>query len=253
MEKNYFLLLCILCLLYNTSEAQTISVYQYRKVADENISEFIHRETTYWSKVAQKAIDDGKLNQWILLQKVGGYDLPNSSNFLFINAFPDINVNIGEVWNAGNVFPDVPMSAIETNSLSTTITMAFVQPMEWEEVEGANAAEDFNFVKFNYWNTSNPNQFVNLEKEHWGPFINAEMEKEGCNQVAWGNAVIINPRGPNIPGNTISFDIYPTLKDVLLPSFSDDVVFPQEGLNKLGELVTSRTEAIYQVVMAVTK
>ncbi|MCB0670247.1 MAG: hypothetical protein KDC80_30680 [Saprospiraceae bacterium] len=45
------------------------------------------------------------------------------------------------------------------------------------------------------------------------------MEKERCNQVAWGNAVIINLRGLNIPGNTISLDNYPTLREVLLSSF----------------------------------
>lgn len=252
MKKRYFFFLFVFLTSIITSSAQAISVYQYRKVQDDKISDFIYRETTYWSKIAQKAVDEGKLNQWILLQKVGGYDLPNSSNFLFINTFADINVNMGEVWNPANVFPDIPTSEIETNSLSTVTTMAFVQPMEWQEVDGANAAEDFKLVKFNYWNTSDPAQFVALEKEHWGPFINGEMEKEGCNQVAWGNAVIISPRGPNIPGNTISFDIYPSLKDVLLPSFSDGVVFPQEGLDQLAELVTSRTESLYQVVMAVT-
>ena len=36
-------------------------------------------------KGLQKAIDAKKMNFWGLFEKVGGYDLPNSSNFLFIN------------------------------------------------------------------------------------------------------------------------------------------------------------------------
>ena len=62
-----------------------VSVYQYRHVPADKVEEFIKRETTYWSKVAQKALDAKKMNFWGLFEKVGGYDLPNSSNFLFIN------------------------------------------------------------------------------------------------------------------------------------------------------------------------
>src|SRR5258705_12791177 len=93
-----------------TSIAQ-ITTYQYRHVPDEKIDEFIKRETTYWSKVAQKAVDNKKMSFWALLEKIGGYDLLNSSNFLFINTFPDIYaVYRGEVFNASAIFPDIQMN-----------------------------------------------------------------------------------------------------------------------------------------------
>jgi len=41
--------------------SQDISVYQYRKVDNDKVDEFIKRETEYWSQVAQKAVDDGNL------------------------------------------------------------------------------------------------------------------------------------------------------------------------------------------------
>lgn len=252
MRKYCFLFLTFLFLQLSVAFSQPVSVYQYRQVPPDKVAEFLHRETTYWSKVAQKAVDAGTLNQWILLEKVGGYDLPNSSNYLFINTLPDINANMGQIWNAAAVFPDVPMASIETNSISTVTTMAFVRPMEWVEKEGSVPSEHFRFVKFNYWKTTNPNQFVALEAEHWKPFIQKEMMNAGVNQVAWGNAVILSPRGPNLPGNTISFDLYPSIKDALMPSWPEGTVFPAAGLAKLGELQDGRTESLYRVVMAVT-
>jgi len=44
-----------------TSPAQPITVYQYRQVPDDKIEEFIKRETTYWSKVAEKVLKKGIL------------------------------------------------------------------------------------------------------------------------------------------------------------------------------------------------
>ena len=66
---------------------QSITVYQYRNVPDDKIDEFIKRETTYWSKLAEKAVKDKTMTFWAVLEKVGGYDMANSSNFLFINTF----------------------------------------------------------------------------------------------------------------------------------------------------------------------
>ena len=67
------------------SVAQGITNYQFRKVEQANMQEFIKRETTYWSKVAEAAIEKGNLTFWGLFVKVGGFDIPNSPNVLFIN------------------------------------------------------------------------------------------------------------------------------------------------------------------------
>src|SRR3990172_3846970 len=96
-----------------------ITVYQYRHVPNGKVEEFLKRETTYWSIVAEKALAGGNLTFWALLEKVGGYDLENSSNYLFVNTYKDID-KIGDVWNsAGTVFPNVTMDKMETNSMST--------------------------------------------------------------------------------------------------------------------------------------
>ena len=60
-----------------------IDVYQFRKVDPAKMGEFIKRETTYWSKVAENGMKKGNLQFWALLTKVGGFNLPNSPNVLF--------------------------------------------------------------------------------------------------------------------------------------------------------------------------
>ncbi len=106
----------ILC---NVQLQAQVTSYQYRKVPDDKIEEFIKRETTYWSKVAQKAMDNKKMTFWALLEKVGGFDLMNSSNYLFINTFPNIDSAM-EIWGTVEQVAGVPMSQMETGSISTT-------------------------------------------------------------------------------------------------------------------------------------
>src|SRR5450432_429792 len=108
----------------------SITVYQYRHVPDNKIDEFIKRETTYWSKVAEKASKDKTMTFWALLEKVGGYDLPNSSNFLFINTFPDVD-KVGDVFNNVESVAGAKWADMETNSMSTTTSQFFVHQEAW--------------------------------------------------------------------------------------------------------------------------
>ena len=92
------------------AQDRSITSYQYRRVPQDKIAEFVKRETTYWSKVAEKAAANKTMTFWALLEKVGGYDLPNSSNFLFINTFP----NIDSTGNVGS-------TTISTGALLTSV------------------------------------------------------------------------------------------------------------------------------------
>ena len=51
------------------SNDRSVTMYQYRRVPGDKIDEFVKRETTYWSKVAQKAVDQKQLSFWALLEK----------------------------------------------------------------------------------------------------------------------------------------------------------------------------------------
>jgi len=229
---------------------QGISVYQYRHVPADKVNEFINRETTYWSKVAEKAMEKGNLTFWALLQKVNGYDLPNSSNFLFVNTYNDIDA-IGDVWDPSSAFPGVSVDKMETGSISTVTTTLFVRDRNWEQAADAQP-EDFNYLIMIYHTASNPTQLIELEKNHWAPFIKKAMDEKKTTQVGWGNAVILSPSGEDIKFNTVSYDIYPSLKEALVTTTAPDIVFPEQGLEEIGNIETGqRSSVIYRLVKVV--
>jgi hypothetical protein len=234
---------------FQKTQAQDISVYQYRNVPNDKVNEFVKRETTYWSEVAQKAVDNGKLKFWALFQKVGGYDLENSSNFLFVNTFADID-DTGGIWEAEAVFPDVAMEDMETFSMGHVTSMIYVKSHHWEQAADASPENDFKYVTFVYHNANNPIGLVEAEKEIWGPFIKSAMDNDQTTQRAWGNARILSPTGEEIKYNTISFDIYPNLKGALDPGWTDLEV---PDMTKIEEAEGNRrASVVYRIVKVVS-
>ena len=230
-------------------ENEPISVYQYRKVEQSKMNDFIERETKYWSKVAQKAVDEGKLQFWGLFQKVGGYDLENSSNILFINTFTDIDDTNG-IWDASAVFPDVPMEDMETQSMGIVTSMIFMKSQSWREKEGVNPEEDFKYLQMVYHNANSPSGLIAAEEEIWGPFIKSAMDNGKTTQKAWGNAIILSPTGEEIKYNTISYDLYSSLKDALDPTWDQDLEAPD--MTKITEAEGNpRASVVYQIVYMV--
>jgi hypothetical protein len=237
------------------SQAQEIAVWQFRHVKQSDMQEFIDRETKYWSKVAEAALEKGNLTFWGLFVKQGGFDLENSPNVIFVNTFKDIDaVNMAETWNASAVFPDVPMDKMETQSMSTTMHQIFVRPVGMVTKEGSIPDEHYNYIRFIFHNSSNPGQLIALEQEHWQPFIKSAMEAGHTKQVAWGHSQILAPSQPNMDANTISYDVYPDMKSALTGGWAQDaeVEFPQEGLEKINDLeLTRRYNNVYRRIAVV--
>jgi hypothetical protein len=249
------ILLMVLILGSSTAlKAQGITMYQYRHVAPDKVDEFIKRETTYWSKVAQKAIDNGKMTFWALFEKVGGVDMSTSSNFLFINTYPDMDANFGDIWNPAKLFPGVPMDKMSTESISTTTAEVFVKSDGWQQVANANPSKDFNYVVMNYHNSSNPSSFVTIEKNQWGPFIQASMDNKLTEQKAWGNAIVLSPTGGPMKYNCLSYDLYATSNAALLQPWKPETKFPTEGLDSLQKIsLDPPVTFLYRVVKVVSE
>ncbi len=249
------LLLTFLTSLHLKSKAQddsSITVYQYRHVPGDKIDEFIKRETTYWSKVAEAAVKNKTMTFWALLEKVGGYDLPNSSNFLFINTFPNID-KVGNVFGSPEKISGVPMAKMETNSMSTTTSQFFLHAAGWAQAANAKPEKDFNYVVMVYHNTNNPDSLIALENKYWAPFIKKAMDNKQTPQMAWGNAIVLSPSGEDIKFNTVSYDLYKTLKDALMPIWDPKTEIPREGLNKINTMeINRRGSVVYRVVKVVS-
>lgn len=228
-----------------------ITSYQYRRVPDDKIGEFIKRETTYWAKVAQKAVDEKKMTFWALFEKVGGYDLPNSSNFLFINTFPNIDSS-GSIWGTAEAVGGAPMDQMETNSISTTTSQFFLHGENWVQAAIAKPGNDFNYVVMNYHNSNFPDSFVNLEKKYWQPFIKAGMDKKQTKQMAWGNAIVLSPTGGDIKFSSVSYDLFSTLQDALMTVWDPKTAFPAKLFPLLDKITISRSaRVIYRIVKVI--
>ncbi|MEO5603546.1 MAG: hypothetical protein ABIR06_21675 [Cyclobacteriaceae bacterium] len=253
---NLFLLVFLLMVtpfaFSQPATSRNITVYQYRIVPPDKINQFIKRETTYYSEIAKKAMEKGNLQFWALLQKVGGNDIPNSPNFLFVNTYKDID-RIGDVWsNAAAVFPKIPVAQIETESLSKVTATYFLADQAWEQ-SGKAGENDFNFIKFNYLSSSDPSASAALEKKYWQPFIKNAMENAHTTQIAWGNAILLSPTGDDMDFNIVAYDIYSNLKEALYPNWNEKTVFPNEGLTEIGKLeVKPRSSEVYQIIKSVS-
>ena len=249
-----FLLVAILLVSFQSIKAQDITTYQYRHVAPDKVDEFIKRESTYWSKVARKAIDDGKMSFWALLEKVGGTDLGTSSNYMFVNSFPDVNADLSKVFDPSKIFPGIPVSKIETNSISTTTADIFVMDNAWEQAANAVPTKDFNYVLMNYHNSSDPVAFNAIEKNNWGPFIKTSMDNNQVDQKAWGNSIVLVPTGGDMKFNCLSIDLYSNLKSALNPTWSSGVTFPTAGLDSLQKIsLNPPARVLYRIVKVESK
>jgi hypothetical protein len=258
--KKILLTLIVLVIVGGTVLAQStatpapdpgITVYMYRKVPDDKRDEFIKRETTYWAEMIRKEIPKGNITFWALLEKVGGYDMENSSNFLFVNTFKDIDA-LNDIWgNITTAFPNMTMDKMETGSMSTTTSVLFLRNAGWQEAAGVVADKDFRFINMIYHNSSDPYAFVELENKHWGPFIKNVMDKNQTGQRGWGNSVVLSPHSNNMNFNSVSIDVYPTLKEALMPTWDPKIVVP-EGLAEIGKMETApRSQVIYRIVKVV--
>jgi len=136
-----------------------VSSWQFRRVPNDKIDEFIKRETTYWSKGAQKPVDSKEMSFWALFEKVSGYDLPNSSNYLLINTCPDID-QTGDLWGNVEAIAGAKMTDMEGYSFSTVTSEFFVKDREWTQPAKADPAKDFNYVIMNYQNTNYPDSLI---------------------------------------------------------------------------------------------
>ncbi len=129
----------------------------------------------------------------------------------------------------------------------------FLRDRFWEEAANVAPDKDFKYVVIVYHNTANPDSFITLEKKHWAPFIKGAMDKKQTPQRGWGNAAILAPTGAGMEFNSISFDLFPTLKDALLLPWDSSIVFPT-GMNELGKLETTQPmREIYRVVKVENK
>jgi hypothetical protein len=253
MRKLYHVLLpALLAFLpgFSSANAQDIEVHEYRKVAPEDMQEYLKRETTYWQKFAQSEVKKGNLAFWGIFQKIGGTDLDNSPNILIINDYPDIDKGVD--WSGvTGLFPGVKMENIETGGLSTTTCQIFLRNVG-DHIQVENP--EFNFVVINYHDVKSVDTHMEFETENWKPMLQKAMDEGKTRIKGWGHGVIATISALNSGYDTYSYDLYSSLKDAILPPFTGEMEFEPGFFDEMmANYDRPRNATLYRVVAAVTQ
>ena len=129
----------LILLMFGLFANAQVSSFMYVKVAPENQAEFERLETTYWSQVAKKGIDDGKMIAWGLMRKVGiaGSD----ANYIVVNIFKNFQdaSNAMSIWDPSLI--QMELKDIDTNNLKETLALHYYQIEDVIEVENFEREE----------------------------------------------------------------------------------------------------------------
>ncbi len=244
-----FLVLCLLS--FQFAMAQTITTHQYRRVAPENMQEYLKRETTYWAKWAEKEVTTGNLTFWAILQKVGGIDQDTSPNILIINRYNDIDK--GADWSSITaMFPDVKMKDIDTWDISTNVHQLFLTDLP-NHIRAENfSSDDSNYVRLIYHDVKNLGQHLTFESEKWKPMVEQAMKDGKTTMKGWGNQTIISPVTSTFTYSSYSYDIFSSMQDALLPAFSEDLTVPDGFWDGFQDNYNKRNSNLYRVVASAT-
>ena len=148
-----------------------IEIVQRRFVPQENIPEFLERETQYWSEVARKAIDEGKMDSWSIWRRVDGMSLDSEYNFMFVSTFlneTDLK-HAGEMWKPEMVIQGLNPTENDTTALSTVKAVLFYEQM------GFSQKKDPKYIRINYAKAESVQDYVDVELEEWSVWIQGKQ------------------------------------------------------------------------------
>lgn len=209
--KNLFYFTALFSVLFLQGQ---VSTFMYVSVNPENQAEFERLETTYWAKIAKKAIEDKKLIAWGLMKKVGMAG--DDSNYIFVNIYKDFNTasNAASIWNPAVI--GMNYQEVSTDNIKV------VKAIDYYQIEGAIEGPS----KFNVHNYTTPKNLAGFVEENlnlWKPFIDKNIKLKRTKQTNWGMATRVYPSGSDAGYTVFTRDGYQSLEDAMEAlSFSSD-------------------------------
>ncbi len=203
MKKLFFTLFFMFTI---TAVFGQVSSFMYVKVAPEDQAEFERIEMTYWSQIAKKAIDAGKMQAWGMMRKVGMAG--SEANYLFINIFKDFEqaTNANGIWDPAVI--GMHLNDIETQSMRTLIGWHYYQ------IEGSIQGSG-KYSIHNYASPANLEGFVSENLNLWKPFFEQNIKNNRTKQKNWGIGTRVYPAGSASGATVFTRDGFDTLADAL--------------------------------------
>ena len=200
--KNLFF---ILFLLFSNLAAAQVVTLMYVEVSNENQQRFERLEKDYWSQVAKKAIDDGKMMSWIMLKEIS---IPGTHKYLFVNYFENLDQlnQSSSIWNPEKI--GLNIEDIDTNSIKKIVNL------EYWKAEGL-LGESAKYLIMNYFSPADLEGFVTENLELWKPWLENNMKKSLLKQKNWAMGTKIYPSGNQSGSSAITRDGFDSLSDAM--------------------------------------
>jgi hypothetical protein len=198
-------LLFILFLLFsNLSTAQVVTL-MYVEVSNENQQRFERLEKDYWSQIAKKAIDDGKMMSWIMLKEIS---IPGTHKYLFVNYFENLEQlnQSSSIWNPEKI--GMNFEDIDTFGIKRIVNV------EYWKAEGL-VGESAKYVIMNYFSPANLEGFVTENLELWKPWFEKSIKNNRLKQTNWAIGTKIYPSGNQTGSYAITRDGFDSLSDAM--------------------------------------
>lgn len=240
-------LLFVLSLLwFNLSAAQVVTL-MYVEVSNENQQRFERLEKDYWSQIAKKAIDDGKMSSWIMLKEVS---VPGVHRYLFANYYEDLTqlTQGASIWNPEVIGMNI--ADIETNSIKTIINV------EYYKAEAA-LGESAKYAIINYFTPINLEGFVTEELQLWKPWFENNMKNKRIKQKNWAVGTKIYPSGNDSGSSALTRDGFDSLSDAMealsYQPMTNSIYTSVMKKSKMNEYVPNGFDkrVIYELIMRV--
>ena len=200
--RNLFLTFALIC--FNLSIGQVVT-FMYVEVSNENQQRFERLEKDYWSQVAKKAIDDGKMMSWIMLKEIS---IPGTHKYLFVNYFENLDQlnQSSSIWGIHEKM-GLNIEDINTNGIKKIVNF------EYWKGEGF-LGESAKYLIMNYFTPANLEGFVTENLELWKPWFEKNMKNNRIKQKNWAIGTKIYPSNQS-GSSAITRDGFDSLSDAM--------------------------------------
>ena len=217
-----------------------IATWQFRSINPSDVANFLSNEDNVYRQAVKNAIAEGRMKHWGLLRKVNG-NTSDNHNFFFYNGFENLT-DIDNSWwvESGPTFGLKPVQS--QGVLGSAHTFPAIQVFATNPKPG-------NYIKVNYANPTNVNEFVRLQNEIWKPFIKKYVNDSESSWAGWEVHQVVSPTGSGYNWSIATVDHFTTLSGAL-NSFPDGAEWP-EGLEAINDLLPDGKfykSVIYEVV-----
>ena len=237
------ILLLVISLFFLTGISAQIVAFHPVKVSANQLESFLDIETNYMKKIAQKAVENGDLLGWRLLETFN----PGSDdfNYMFVNIYKDFNAATSTNANWWNKSEEVV--GVKPNILLDVYSgLEFDRRYFYEVKQQIPNTQQASYVILNFARPNDVSIHMNETEKYVIPHFKKNMKKFGM--VGWGFATKITPQGKEY-SSMMTWDSYDNLSNVM-KHFAGYGVMDGLPYEKFSKIIDWENRYIMKVISA---